>query len=330
MSATLDLLLFNGFNAGAMHAFLDPFRAANYLTGQAHYTWRFTGLTTEPVTASNGLQVLPEAAFTPKDRPDILVLNASWSVEQYFRAPILRLIQNAHRQGTTLCGLDTSAFLMARAGLLKGKAAAVHYEHIAAFRELFPDTQMGEDLFVMEDRLMTACGGAAGTDMALHLIRAHHGLDIANAAARYIFHDRLRPGQEGQLSTRAEPVGMSAPDDLRAAISLMESTLETPLTLDALANRLDISPRQLARIFRKHTGVSPQRYYLDVRLDRARSLITQTDLPVLEVALASGFNGPSQFSRAYRDRFKTTPSQDRTEGRVPFHFRSFPSHQGVG
>ena len=184
-------------------------------------------------------------------------------------------------------------------------------------------------MFVIEGDCMTCCGGLAATDMALEIIRLQHGIELANAAARYIFHERLRAGQEGQLPEHQEPVGYSAPNVLREAIIAMERNLEQPRTIGEICNGLNISERQLSRLFTRHTGVTPIRYYLDVRLDRARGLVTQTQMSILDVAIACGFTGAAQFSRAYRNRFSISPSQDRIEGRVPFQFRSFPSHAGV-
>ena len=109
----------------------------------------------------------------------------------------------------------------------------------------------------------------------------------------------------------------------------MERNLEHLLPIGAVARRVDLSQRQLERLFKRHTGVTPVRYYLDVRLDRARGLVTQTELPITDVAIACGFTGGAQFARAYKTRFNIIPSRDRVEGRVPFQFRSFPSHAGL-
>lgn len=329
-SYRIGLLLLDGFNAMAMHAFVDPFRTANYLKSQKFYDWNFLGFGQESVTASNGLMVsnLVDVLKKP-DTFDLLVINASWGVEQYENSPILSWIREAAHRRTTLCGIDTGAFILAYAGLLENKSASAHYEHIAAFRELFPDTKMGESLFVMDGERLSVCGGLAATDLALEIIRLQQGIELANAASRYIFHGRLRSGSEGQLPERSEPVGYSAPVKLREAIILMERNLEQPLDIGDVARKVALSQRQLDRIFKKHAGVSPVRYYLNVRLDRARGLITQTELPILDVAIACGFGSNAQFSRTYKSRFGLPPSRDRIEGRVPFQFRSFPSHAGI-
>ena len=326
----IAMLLLDGFNSAAMHAFLDPFRSANYLRGDPLYSWDFLGYENDTVAASNGLHISNLVkAQNASTAYDLLVINASWGVERYNKPRLLNWLREASAKGTTLCGLDTGAFVMAFAGLLENRRAAVHYEHIAAFRELFPNVEMGEEMFVMDRDRLTCCGGLASTDLALEIIRLQQGIELANASSRYIFHERLRDGSEGQFPEHREPVGFSAPSKLREAIILMERNLEQPLGIRDIAKQIAISQRQMDRIFNKHTGISPVRYYLDIRLDRARGLITQTELPILDVAIASGFNSNAQFSRTYKTRFGITPRQDRLVGRVPFQFRSFPSYAGI-
>ena len=324
------MLLLPEFNSLATNAFIDPFRAANYLQGHIIYRWVFLSPDGGTVPASNSMQFSETTAIDDwQGRPDFLVVNASWGPERFRQPALQNWLRRLASHGTVMCGLDTGAFVLAYAGLLNGYRAAVHYEHIASYRELFPKSQMDESLFVFDRDRLTCCGGLAAADMAIEIIRLQQGLDLANAAGRYIFHERLRTGDEGQLPSTREPVGYAAPNVLREAILQMERNLEQPLRMNDLARSLGTSQRQLERVFKTHTGVSPVRYYVDVRLDRARSLITQTELPVIEVAAACGFASPVHFSRTYRQRFGVSPSQDRTEGRVPFQFRSFPSHAGV-
>jgi AraC family carnitine catabolism transcriptional activator len=106
----------------------------------------------------------------------------------------------------------------------------------------------------------------------------------------------------------------------------MERHLETPRSLAAIATACGLSQRHMERLFREHTGVTPVRYYMDVRLDRARGMITQTEMSVLQVSVACGFASPEYFARVYRRRFGLTPREDRIAGRVPFQFRSYPAH----
>ena len=326
----IGMLLLPDFNAMAAHAFMDPFRAANYLRGASIYRWPLLSLDGEAVTASNGLAVTEVTAFDDStEELDFLVVNASWTPERFRGRGLQSWLRRQARSGVVMCGIDTGAFVLAYAGLLNGHRATTHYEHMDAYGELFPDSQIEDSLFVLDRDRLTCCGGLAAADMALEIIRQQQGLDLANAAARYIFHDRLRPGDEGQQPTTREPVGYAAPARLREAIILMERNLEQPLSIRELVAQLGLSQRQLERLFRRHTGVSPVRYYVDVRLDRARGLVTQTELPIVDVAAACGFGSAAQFTRTYKQRFGLVPSKDRIESRVPFQFRSFPSHAGV-
>lgn len=326
----IGLVLLDGHNCLAMHAFIDPFRCANYLLSSKLYEWEFLGWQRDEVVASNGITI---ANLTPiRDLAagfDLLVVNASWDVEKFNHPSLLNWLRGQAKRGTALCGLDTGAFILGFAGLLKDKRSAVHYEHIAAFRETFADIDMGEDLYVIDGGRLASCGGIAATDLALEILRHQQGTEIANAAGRYMFHERLRAGHEGQLPAPQEPLGYAAPDRLRDAIVLMEGNLEHLLSIGEIAAQVGRSQRQLERLFRAHTGVSPVRYYLDVRLDRARGLVTQTQMAIVDVAVACGFSSGSRFSRAYKSRFGLPPSRDRIEGRVPFQFRSFPSHAGL-
>lgn len=321
------MVLLPGFNGMAAQAFIDPFRAANYLRGTTLYDWPLLSLDGGSVTSSNGFSFSDTTALGEiSPSLDFVVVNASFSPERFRDGPLFSWLRRCVRQGSTLCGIDTGAMVLAEAGLMKGKRAAVHYDHIAAFRELFPDTEMGEALYVIDGDRLTCCGGMAAADMALEIIRLQQGLDLANAASRYIFHERLRAGEEGQLPGQREPVGYSVPARLRDAIILMERNLEFPLSIQEVSAQIGVSQRQFERLFQAHTGVTPVRYYIDVRLDRARGLVTQTDMAIVDIATACGFQSASLFSRTYKTRFGLTPSADRVAGRVPFQFRSFPSH----
>lgn len=318
------------FNALATMAFIDPLRIANYLSGEQIFRWSLLSPEGTQQTASN-TSVIETERMRQKhfDDADWIVVSASWTPEAYGKAPLLRALKMAAARGLFIAGLDTGGFLLADAGLLDGEAATVHYEHIDAFAEKYPNTEVMEDLFVISHNRATCCGGTACTDFALHLLNDVVGHDLSNAVARYMFHGRVRAGTVGQHPSSGEPSGFHAPDLLKQAISIMEQNLEDPVAVPDIATMLDVSQRKLERLFKSHTHKSPVRYYRDARLDRARGLITQTTLPIMEVALASGFPSAENFSRAYRKRFGLTPRSDRVEGRVPFEFRAWPMHSVV-
>ncbi|MEM9146454.1 MAG: GlxA family transcriptional regulator [Pseudomonadota bacterium] len=341
---TIAMVVAPGFNLAASMGVLDPFRAANYLAGTALFRWEILacegggedGGGGASVRASNAVEISARplagllASRATDWSPDLGIVSTSWAPEAAYGAPLDAALRRWERHGAMLAGIDTGAFVLAAAGLLRGRRATVHYEHIDAFAELYPDTTITEDLYVLDGDRLSCCGGAAATDLALQILSRLHGPALTNAAARYLFHERLRAPGTHQIPVTAEPLGPAAPSRLRAAIRAMEERLEDPAGIPEIAAAAGLSQRQLERLFRAHVGRSPLRYYSDIRLDRARGLVTQTEMPLREVALASGFSSPESFARAYRARFGLPPRSDRIEGRVPFEFRAWPMHAPLG
>lgn len=327
---TLKILLIvtPNFNLLATTGFVDPMRAANYLDGTAHVNWQFASVEGGLVKASNGLSVETRAlSEIASETFHIVVVSSSWSPEAHASPQLLVPLRRWARAGVTIGALDTGAFILAQAGLLDGKRATVHYEHIDALGELHDDIEVSEDLFTLTPQRFTCCGGAAAIDMGLHFLRSHCGNALANAAARYIFHPTIRPEGSPQNPSAIEPLGYTAPRALRQIITEMERNLEEPLPIPELCERVGLSQRQINRLFERYIGKTPVLYYRDIRLDRARGLVTQTDLQMAQIAAASGFTSQAHFSKAYRERFGIPPRADRSEGRIPFEFRAWPMHR---
>ncbi|NKB76831.1 MAG: helix-turn-helix domain-containing protein [Gammaproteobacteria bacterium] len=327
---SIGMLLLPGFNSASAFTFLDPFRAANYIQNQKPYHWDFLSLKGGEVNASNESTISATHTISSGQKHyDLIVVNASWAPERFQSGKLKRWLHASSKAGATLAAIDTGAFVLAYSGLLKHYCATVHYEHTTAFSELFPDTQLEDVLYVIDRDRLSCGGGLATADMALRLIQNHQGLELTNSVAKYILKDRHRVGNEIQAEHNPELIGYPMPQKLREAIVLMEQNLEEPLSTSEIAALTHYSQRQLARIFKQHIGITPIRYYINLRLDRARGLITQTDMLIAEVANACGFGTSEQFSRAYKSHFNITPGKDRIEGRIPFQFRSFPSHAGM-
>lgn len=316
------------FNLAATMTFLDPFRAANYLAGKTHFRWCLASEGQETCRASNGVEIAVEPLEAQRQaRPDIVLVSSSWTPEAFANEALLSVLRKYARSGSYIGGIDTAAFILAQAGLLNGRRATVHYEHIDAFGERFPEVEVSEELFVNEGRVGTCCGGVAAGEFALFLMRALVGDALTNDCAKYLFHSHLRGPGVHQTDDHLEPLGNTAPPKVRKAVEIMERHLEVPISIPELCEAAGISQRQLNRLFRDYVKTSPQQYYRDIRLDRARGLVTQTELPISEVALASGFSSQVHFSRAYKARFGLSATRDRIEGRVPFEFRAWPMYR---
>ena len=204
----------------------------------------------------------------------------------------------------------TGAYLLARAGLLDGYRCTIHWENIASLREEFPAVIVSDDLFVIDRDRITSAGGQAATDMMLKLIEQRHGNAIAAHVSEQMLCDRMRGTSDRQRIPLHLSIGTNQPK-LTEAVTLMEANIEEPISLDELSNYVGISRRQLERLFQKHLNCVPTRYYLNLRLNRARLLLLQTSKSIVEIALACGFISAPHFSKCYRDLFGIPPRDER-------------------
>jgi len=289
---------------------IEPLRSANRLAGDTLYEWRIFAEDSEPVPASSGIAVVPEMPLAEVERFPALILCSGTGTEDYFDDRLFGQLRRLARNGTQMGGLSGAPLLLARAGLLGERRCTLHWEHIPGFVEEFPDIEVTGDLFEIDGPIFTCAGGSASMDMMLHLIGLQHGHDLAAAVSEQFIHDRIREPTDRQRMALRMRIGHSHPK-LIAAIAFMEDNLENPVAPPQLARSVGLSSRPLPRLLRKYMGCTPARYYLDLRLKRARALLRQTTLSVLDVAVACGFASASHFSKRYRDLFGQSPRSDR-------------------
>ena len=307
----IGCLLVPGFSAMAFFSAVEPLRVANRLSGRPLFSWRLYSEDGEPVEASNGMRLLADARLGAEDNPTLIIC-AGFEPARGESRRVLSQLRAMARAGATLGALDTGAHILARAGLLAGVKVTMHWEAAPAFREEFPDIEVVDELFEIQGRVFTCAGGAAALDLMLHMIGARHGPALASAVSEQFIHDRIRGSHDHQrmaLSTRLKVTNSKV---LRV-VALMERHLEQPLAPAALARHVGVTARQLERLFAAALAVSPARYYLGLRLTRARHLLRQTDLPAVEIAMITGFSSGSAFSRGYREHFGLAPREDRRE-----------------
>jgi AraC family transcriptional regulator, glycine betaine-responsive activator len=289
----------------------EALRIANQSSGQNLYDWSFVSVDGASVRAGNGMMVAPDASIADDPAFSTLIVCAGNHPTQYLDRRLLNWLRKLERHGVTLGALDTGTFALAAAGLMDGYRMTLHWEATPLFREHYPDLAVKEQVFVIDRNRITCAGGAAATDMTLHLIALDHGAMLAQTVANGMVHERLRPGTDPQRAVLDAPVGTHDPVVLRA-IRLMENNLEAPLQPDAVAAKVGLTTRQLERLFRRKLNDSPARYYLKVRLQAARNLLFYSDVSIQDVALSCGFSGADVFSRTFREHF----------GQSPRHFRS--------
>jgi len=309
-SETFDFLLLPRFSMIAFASAVEPLRSANRMSGRKLYDWRVHSVDGKGVRASNGLEVMPDAGIAGKDRIATLFVVAGIDGYAHDDKRMLAWLRRLARGGARMGAICTGSHVLARAGLLDGYRATIHWEDLPAFAESNPDITVSHDIFEMDRNRCTCSGGTAALDMMLHLIAGAHGQELANQISEQFIHEPMRGPEQRQRAALQSRVTVSDPRVL-AAIAAMELHLEDPLPLPAIARRSGLSIRQLERAFRRHLGRGPLRYYRELRLRHARHLLMQGEHSILGVALASGFTSPSHFARRYRELFSRSPRDER-------------------
>ena len=307
---TLGFLLAHRFSLLAYVCAIEPLRVANRLAQRELYRWRSISSEGQPVTASNGTAVAVDHSL--RDRADYrrVLVCAGFEPEALYDRRVGRWLKARERAGSVLGAIDTGSFVLAHAGLLDGYRACTHWESLESLRSQFPGVLVEAGLFVSDRARHTCAGGTAALDMMLHLVRAQHGHRLAAAVAEQLLHARLRDGSEPQRMGAQDRQALTDPCLIRA-IEFMEGHLEEPAGITQLCRVVGGTRRRLEREFKRQLNASPQRYYLDLRLQRARTLLQYTRLSVLDVAVATGFNSASQFCRSYKNWAGCTPTEDR-------------------
>ena len=308
----IGFLLVPSFSMIAFASAVEPLRLANRTSGKALYSWLLLSRDGGPVTASNGIILHPDASMESAEARHLqmLIVCSGIGGHLYEDRAVFSWLRRVERQGMDVGALCTGSHILARAGLLDGYRCTIHWENLTGFAEEFPDIEVTSELFEIDRNRFTCSGGTAALDMMLNLIARQHGHELAAAVSDQFIHERIRDQHDHQRMALPARLGVRHPK-LIAVIKLMQENLEEPFGRGDLARRVDLSTRQLERLFGKYLKRSPARYYLELRLDRARLLLLQTNMSVIDVALACGFVSASHFSKCYRDFFGKTPRKER-------------------
>lgn len=304
-----------GFSLLAQACAIEPLVIANTLTGQRLYRAMTFGLDGRPVKSVTELSLSPEGvAGSDAQCLDMLFVCAptpSWPVEPAEESDtLLRWLRRLASRGVVLGGVAGGTHWLARAGVLDGYRASIPYASADAFMRAFPAIHVSHQLFEIDRDRLTCGGGTAAMDMVMTLIGQQQHTSLAQRISEYFVCERIRMGDEPQQIPLRSRLG-HAPQSLIDAVSLMEANIEEPLTTHELSAHLGISRRQLERLFKKHLQAVPSRYYLNLRLQRARRLLRESDRPVGDIALAHGFSSGAHFSTAYRHHFGISPRDER-------------------
>ncbi|MDP8986251.1 MAG: GlxA family transcriptional regulator [Pseudomonadota bacterium] len=292
---------------------LEPLRMANRLTGREVYEWSVISLDGQAANASSGLNLSPTEALDKLGAVDIVFVCGGINVREAVSAPLLAALRRLAERRVPLGALCTGGYALARAGLLDNFRATIHWENLSSLREEFPRVRISDQLFTIDRDRYTCSGGTAPLDLMLHLIQSRLGPRISQLVSEQFIVDRVRKDTDRQYVPLRAQLGISHRGLIRVA-QLMEENIEKPLSLDKIAKATGLSRRQIERLFKRDLDCVPKRYYLEMRLKRARELLLQTAMPIMDITAACGFQSPPHFSKCYRSQFGYPPSAERKPG----------------
>lgn len=307
MPPHFSFVLLPGFSMMALTSVIDPLRHANQVIGREHYSWQVHSEQGQPVPSSSRLVLPVSGGLEEVDLRSTIVLCGGVDIALQGSGRLFGWVRKAAALSPMLGALCTAPRILAQAGVLDGHRATIHWEQLAAFSEAFPRVLCRQSLYELDRNRMTCAGETVGIDMMVAILTERHGRPLAARVAAQLLHGRVRDAGEPQTPPQ---IRYSTRDPkLVRMIQIMEQNLEDPLDLGRIIAAAGISRRQAERLFNKHMHATPLVFYRNLRLDRARQLLLETEMSCLEVAIACGFS-LSGLRGAYRQRFGVTPNKE--------------------
>ena len=298
------------FNITTLITMIETLRIANYLAPSSTFSWEVASFDGSKIIASNGMTATIKTANDNLQTADFVFIPGSWGTEHYHNKKLTAWLRKRARAGERICGVELGSYIVARAGLLDGRLATIHWSWPTGFKENFDRVEVEESLFTLDRKVMTCSGGLAGVDLMLRLIEEINGSSFSGEIADQMLHHQIRSATSPQRSTMGRSTETMRPL-LREAMTLIENNIEEPLTVPQIAKVLGVSQRQLERQFKKNVGCTVVQFGLLKRLQNARLLLISTDMSIRQIATASGFNTMSHFAFSFGKFFGRRPSDYR-------------------
>jgi len=312
----LCLLLLDGFSMLSLGAILEPMQFLATEHPSLAPRVNLTALSGRKAISKGGtsvdcdydLTVLSDKFLSHRSGQVILICGPTDEIASN-QKELRLLLRKANLRQIPICGIGAVAMLMAEVGILPDKKCSIHWRSLASFAETHT-TAVGENALFVAQGFSGSCAGESATlDLTVNLISSISPL-AAEEVVNYFLMSAPRYGDSVQPGSQRFRL-RNAPVNLTNAVQLMSEHIEQPKRVRDIAKACKISPRAMERMFRNHLGVSPGRYYIFLRLERALELLTKTNLSILEVAIASGFSSTSTLRQHFIPRYGESPTQRR-------------------
>jgi len=294
---------------------LDTMRAANRIAGRDLFEWEIATLNGKPALLTCDLSIEPDTLLHEGLKGDVLIVIASFNQQRHAGPAHLKLIKRIARNFSAVGGIEAGSWILARSGLLERKSATTHWEDLEEFARHFPWVDLKADRFVIDGSVFTTGGASPTFDFMLYLIRKRYGYPLAIEVSSAFIYDGVHSATDTQPLVS---LGMLENNEPRvaAAIHVMERHIDEPIAVKTIASRVNISVRMLEYLFRQTLDMSPAAYYRRLRLQTARRMVVDTRLKMQEVAIRTGFNSLSSFSRLFKNHYQQSPRECRQQART--------------
>ncbi|MCP4490273.1 MAG: GlxA family transcriptional regulator [Gammaproteobacteria bacterium] len=291
---------------------LDPMRAANRIASRSLFTWCIVTLDGQPVPLTCGIPVAPQGQVDTQVEGDILFVIAGFNQDKHVNRQQLKTIKRLCSRFQTVGGIEAGSWLLARCGLLDGKQATTHWEDQEEFATRFPRVDLKADRFVIDGEVCTTGGASPTFDFMLYLIRSRYGYPLALEVSSAFIYDSVHSATDTQSLVSLGMLENYEPR-VAAAIQIMEQHIDETIAITEIVQRLGLSIRMLEYLFAQTLNLSPAAYYRRLRLQTARRMVVETRLRLQEIAIRTGFNSLSSFSRLFRQYYQQSPGQCRRQ-----------------
>ena len=294
---------------------LDPMRAANRNANHRLFDWNLATLNGKTARLTCDLPVEPNIVLDESSSGDVLIVIASFHQQRHAGPSHLRLIRKIAGNYAAVGGIEAGSWILARCGLLHNRAATTHWEDLEDFGNAFPQVKLRADRFVIDGKFFTTGGASPTFDFMLYLIRRRYGYPLAIEVSSVFIYDGVHSATDTQPLVSLGMLENSEPR-VAGAIHVMEQHIDELVAIDDIAQRVRLSVRMLEYLFRQTLDMSPAAYYRRLRLQTARRMIVDTRLQLREIAIRTGFNSLSAFSRGVKSHYQQTPGECRRQARA--------------
>lgn len=289
---------------------LDTMRAANRIASRPLFEWQILTLDGRPAKLTCGISISADDRIAEKADGDVLIIVAGFNQEKHADKHQLSDIRRFSRRFQAVGGVEAGSWLLARCGLLDNRQATTHWEDQEEFSRQFPRVILKSDRFVIDGNLFTTGGASPTFDFMLYLIRTRYGYPLALEVSSAFIYDGVHSATDTQPLVSLGMLQNSEPR-VAAAIQVMEQHIDDTISIETIAAQVNLSVRMLEYLFTQTLNLSPGAYYRRLRLQTARRLVVDTRLQLQEIAVRTGFNSLSAFSRLFRRYYQQSPRECR-------------------